>query len=120
MVGAFIIGVIVGEVAAVAAACWLAPLITEPGALSRNASPRAGDLGRETLPTRLPAPFLSGLAFTDPGSRPTEHEWIAAKRLERASDPRNPFARHPVHDLRVGAPMDVADILFHFAEVPYG
>jgi hypothetical protein len=95
MVGAFIIGVIVGEVAAVAAACWLAP-------------------------PRLPAPFLSGLAFTDPGSRPTEHEWIAAKRLERASDPRNPFARHPVHDLRVGAPMDVADILFHFAEVPYG
>lgn len=56
--------------------------------------------------TRAPAPFLASFAYAAPDSKPTEHEWLSAKRLEIGWDVRNPFG-----------PGAGAVLSSHFAEV---
>lgn len=58
--------------------------------LSQSAGSLGGGAHHEPV-TRAPAPFLAGFAFAAPDSKPTEHEWLSAKRLEIGWDMRNPL-----------------------------
>lgn len=56
----------------------------EPGAPFLTSSPGADSLGDATEFTPgCVVPFLLSPAFCHPASRPTPHEWLTAKRVER-------------------------------------